>query len=65
VFAKSPSSEQLIFFAKQMVPAEQIGREWTSDDPDLADRYASLALNPELPKQIAQDAATLYEILNL
>jgi hypothetical protein len=65
VTAKSPASEQLIFFAKQLVPAEQIGSEWMSEDPELADRYASLPLKPGLPQLVARDAAMLRDILQL
>ena len=65
VTSRSASSEQLIFFAKQMISGDQIGREWTSEDPELADRYAALALKPELPREIAQDIQKLFEILRL
>jgi hypothetical protein len=65
ITVRSPASEQLIFLAKQMAPSDQIGREWTSDDPALADRYAELAGEPELPRRIAHDASVLREILNL
>ena len=65
VTAKSPASEQLIFFAKQLVPMEQIGSEWMSEDPELADRYASLSLKPDLPQLVARDAAMLRDILQL
>lgn len=59
----SSSSEQLIFLAKQLAPSEQIGREWTSDDPELANRFANLQSDPELPARIARDTARLREIL--
>lgn len=65
VTAKSPASEQLIFFAKQLVPTDQIGSEWMSEDPELADRYASLSLKPDLPQLVARDAAMLRDILQL
>ncbi|MEO6323328.1 MAG: DUF4388 domain-containing protein [Thermoanaerobaculia bacterium] len=65
VHARSAPSVQLVFFAKQMVPGEQIGGEWMSDDPELADRYASLAVDPGLPERIARDASMLHEIVNL
>jgi len=65
ITSQSPPSEQLIFLAKQMAPSDQIVREWTSDDPELADRYAELAREPELPGRIANDASVLREILNL
>ena len=38
---QSSSSERLIFFAKQMILTDQIGPEWTSEDPALAERFAS------------------------
>jgi hypothetical protein len=47
------------------VAAEQIGREWTSEDPDLADRYASLAVDDRLAERIAADAAAIREVLGL
>jgi len=65
VSSRSPLAEQLVFFAKQMVAAEQVGREWTSEDPDLADRYASLAVDDQLAERIAGDASALCEILGL
>jgi Domain of unknown function (DUF4388)/HDOD domain len=65
IHAKSAPAVQLVFFAKQMVPGEQIGGEWMSDDPELADRYASLALDSGLPDRIAIDASMLHEIVNL
>ncbi|HKC24793.1 MAG TPA: DUF4388 domain-containing protein [Thermoanaerobaculia bacterium] len=65
ITARSPASEQLIFLAKQMAPSDQIGREWTSEDPELADRYSDLAREPELSGRIANDASMLREILNL
>jgi hypothetical protein len=65
ITARSPASEQLIFLAKQMAPSDQIGREWTSDDPELADRYTDLSREPELSRRIAHDASMLREILNL
>jgi len=65
VTAKSPASEQLIFFAKQLAPTEQIGSEWMSEDPELADRYASLPLKPGLPQLVERDAAMLRDILQL
>ena len=65
VDVRSPESEQLIFLAKQMAPSDQIGREWTSEDPELADRYAEISGETELVERIAHDAAVLREILNL
>jgi hypothetical protein len=58
----SMPAERLIFFAKQMIPTDQIGPEWVSDDPALADRYAALSLDPALPQVIARDAERLREI---
>jgi len=65
VTSASPGAEQLVFLAKQLVPAEQIGTEWTSEDPELADRYADLANDPELPGLVARDASALHELLRL
>ncbi len=58
----STRGERLIFFSKQMIPTDQIGPEWASDDPALADRYAALQLDPALPQVIARDAARLRDI---
>jgi hypothetical protein len=63
--AKSPRAERLIFFAKQMTPGEQIGGEWTSEDPELADRFATLAREPGVPERIAKAASMLHEIVRL
>ena len=65
VSSQSPVAEQLVFFAKQMVAAEQVGREWTSEDPELADRYSSLTGDDHLAERIAADAAALREVLGL
>ena len=65
ISSRSSVAEQLVFFAKQMVAAEQVGREWTSDDPELADRYASLAVDDELAERIARDTSALRELLGL
>ena len=62
VTLESSPGERLIFFSKQMIPTDQIGPEWTSDDPALADRYAALSLDPALPQVIARDAERLREI---
>ena len=65
ISSRSPVAEQLVFFAKQMVGAEQVGRDWTSEDPELADRYASLSGDDRLSERIAEDASTLREVLGL
>ena len=65
VSSHSPLAEQLLFFAKQMVAAEQVGREWTSEDPALADRYAALAVDERLSERIAADASALRDVLGL
>ncbi len=65
VSSRSPVAEQLVFFAKQMVAAEQVGREWTSEDPELADRYSALAVDDRLAEKIAVDAAALRDVLGL
>jgi len=63
VAAGSTASEHLIFFAKQLIPSEHVGPEWTSEDPALADRYAALNVDPALPQLIARDTTRLREIL--
>ena len=65
VSSRSSVAEQLVFFAKQMVAGEQVGREWTSDDPELADRYAALAVDDVLADRIGRDASALRELLGL
>ena len=65
VSSRSPLAEQLLFLAKQMVAAEQVGREWTSEDPGLAERCAALAVDEGLSGRIAADAAALREVLGL
>lgn len=65
VSSRSPAAEQLVFFAKQMVAAEQVGREWTSSDPELADRYAVLLCDGRLAGTVAEDASALCEVLGL
>lgn len=65
VSSRSPAAEQLVFFAKQMVAAEQVGREWTSGDPGLADRWAVLSGDGGLAEGVAADAAALCEVLGL
>lgn len=65
VSSRSPAAEQLVFFAKQMVAAEQVGREWTSEDPELADLYSTLTVDDRLAERIAADAAALREVLGL
>jgi HD-like signal output (HDOD) protein len=65
VSSRGPVAEQLVFLAKQMVAAEQVGREWTSQDPELADRYAALAVDDRLAERIATDASALRELLGL
>ncbi len=65
VSSRGAPAEQLVFLAKQMVAAEQVGREWTSDDPELADRWACLAVDEGLAERVAGDAASLREVLGL
>ena len=48
-----------------MVAAEQVGREWTSEDPELADRCSSLSVDDHLAERIAADAAAIREVLGL
>lgn len=65
VASRSPAAEQLVFLAKQVVSAEQMGREWTSADPELADRCAALAGDAPLAERIAGDVSALREVLGL
>ncbi|MGA7992530.1 MAG: DUF4388 domain-containing protein [Thermoanaerobaculia bacterium] len=65
VASRSPAAEQLIFLAKQIAPSEQIGHEWTSEDPKLTDRVVSLSSSPDLAQLVARDASMLREILQL
>jgi hypothetical protein len=65
VSSKSPAAEQLIFLAKQIAPSEQIGHEWTSEDPRLTERVVELSARPDLPQVVARDASMLREILQL
>lgn len=65
VSSQSPAAEQMLFLAKQVVAVEQVGREWTSEDPGLADRYAALAADGSLAERIAEDASALRDILGL
>jgi hypothetical protein len=65
VTAQSPAVERLIFLAKQAAPAEQLGQEWTSDDPRLTEEAAALTARPERNEVISRDAAMLREILQL
>jgi hypothetical protein len=65
VSSRSPVAEQLLFFAKQVVAAEQVGREWTSDDPSLADRWSALAADESLAARIVADASGLRDVLGL
>jgi hypothetical protein len=61
VALRSSRAEKLIFFAKQMIQTDQIGPDWMSDDPALAERFAALSLDPALPQVIARDAERLRE----
>ncbi len=65
VGSQSSEAEQLIFFAKQLVPGDQIGHEWSSDDPALADRWSVIASDPQLPARIARDVAGLKDLLGI
>lgn len=65
VASRSPEAEQLIFLAKQIAPSEQIGHEWTSEDPKLTDRVIALSASPDLSQLVARDASMLREILQL
>jgi hypothetical protein len=62
---KSPVAERLVFFAKQMTSGEQIGSEWTSEDPALADRFAALASDPAISEKITRAASMLHELARL
>jgi hypothetical protein len=65
VTARSPAAERLIFLAKQAAPTEQIGQEWTSDDPRLTEQVVALTARPERSDVISRDTAMLREILQL
>ena len=65
VSSRATAGEQLVFLAKQMVAADQLGREWASEDPELADRYAALADDERLTGRIASDVSALRELLGL
>lgn len=65
ITSRSPLAEQLVFFAKQLVAAEQVGREWTSEDPELADRWSALAVDDALAARVAEDASALRDVLGL
>ena len=65
VTMKSPVAERLIFLAKQAAPSEQIGQEWSSDDPRLTEQVVALTASPERCDVISRDAAMLREILQL
>lgn len=65
VSSRSSLAEQLVFFAKQLAAAEQVGREWTSDDPELADRWSVLSVDDGLAERIAGDASALRDVLGL
>ena len=65
ITTKSPAAERLIFLAKQAAPSEQIGQEWTSDDPRLTEQVVALTGRPERNDVISRDAAMLREILQL
>ena len=65
VTTRSPVGERLVFLAKQSAPSEQIGQEWSSDDPRLTEQVVALTARPERCDAIARDAAMLREILQL
>ncbi|MFI5197296.1 MAG: DUF4388 domain-containing protein [Thermoanaerobaculia bacterium] len=65
VTSRSPAAERLIFLAKQAAPSEQIGQEWTSDDPRLTEQVVALTARSERIDAISRDTAMLREILQL
>ncbi len=65
VTSRAPAAEQLIFLAKQIAPSEQIGHEWTSEDPKLTDRVVELSARAALAESVTRDASMLREILQL
>ena len=65
VTSRSSRTEQLIFFSRLQTPAERIGRNFSSEDPELADRYASIAHGSEVVPEIERDIARLLESLGL
>lgn len=62
---ESSDAERLVFLAKQMVAIDQIGSDWSNDDPALADHVAELAGDADLPTRIAGSVQGLFEILKL
>ncbi len=65
VTSESSTPLQLIFFAKQLIPTERIGREFTSDDPELADIYSTLAGLPNLVPAITSEIERVRQIVNV
>jgi len=63
VSVKSSAAAHLVFFAKQLMPTDQLGPEWTSEDPQLADRFAALNIDAAIPQLIARDTTRLRELL--
>ena len=65
VTTRSSPTEQLIFFSRLHAPTERIGRDFTSEDPELADRYAALTHDSEVVPEIERDISRLRESLGL
>ncbi len=65
VTSRGPAAERLIFLAKQIAPSEQIGHEWTTDDPRLTEEVVAVTSRADLPEAVQRDATMLREILQL
>jgi hypothetical protein len=65
VTSRSSQAEQLIFFSRLLAPTERIGRDFTSEDPELAERHAALSQRTGLGEEVARDISRLKEILGL
>ncbi|MBL8111871.1 MAG: DUF4388 domain-containing protein [Acidobacteria bacterium] len=62
---RSSGTEQTLFLAKQLSRADQIGHEWTSEDPALADQFHALAETTDVTTAIERDVASVFELLRL
>ena len=65
VTSRSSPTEQLIFFSRLLAPTERIGRDFTTEDPELADRFAAIAHDGEMVPEIEREIARIREILGL
>lgn len=65
VDSKSSTIDQMVFFARLLAPTERIGKDFTSEDPELADRFVALAHGGEVSVEIERDLARLRDTLGL